>query len=99
MGRVFVSGPGDLRSIPGHVIPKTSKMVLDTSMQYKVCIKGKVEQSRKRSSVWVGAEPSTEMQSVNLSILNNYRQQINIKIHGRKYEFHICYIRLFLLFI
>ena len=35
-------------------IPKTQKMVLDTSLlntqQYKVCIKGKVEQSRERSS-------------------------------------------------
>ena len=35
----------------GHVIPKTLKMVLDTSLlntqQYKVCIKGKVEQSRE----------------------------------------------------
>ena len=36
------------------VIPKTLKMVLDTSLlnsqQYKVRIKGKVEQSRERSS-------------------------------------------------
>ena len=41
-------------SIPGHVIPKTLKMLLDTSLlntqQYKVRIKGKVEQSRERSS-------------------------------------------------
>ena len=48
-GRVFVNGPGDLGSIPGHIIPKTPKMVLDTSLlntqQYKVRIKGKVEQS------------------------------------------------------
>ena len=51
---VFVNGPGDLGSIPGHVIPKTLKMALDTSLlytqQYKVCIKGKVEQIRERSS-------------------------------------------------
>ena len=41
-------------SIPGRVIPKTFKMVLDTSLlniqQYKVRIKGKVERSRERSS-------------------------------------------------
>ena len=41
-------------SIPGCVIPKTLKMTLDTSLrntqQYKVSIKGKVEQSRERSS-------------------------------------------------
>ena len=26
---VFANGPGDRGSIPGHVIPKTFKMVLD----------------------------------------------------------------------
>ena len=31
VGRVFTNGPGDLGSIPGRVIPKTLKMVLDTS--------------------------------------------------------------------
>ena len=40
--------------IPGRVIPKTLKMVLDTALrnthQYKVRIKGKVEQSREKSS-------------------------------------------------
>ena len=54
-GRVFANGPGDLGSIPCRVLPKTLKMVLDTSLfntqQYKVRIKGKVEQSRERSSV------------------------------------------------
>ena len=54
VGRVFASGPGDLISIPGRVIPKTLKMVLDTSLlntqQYKVHIEGKMEQSRERSS-------------------------------------------------
>ena len=32
MGRVFANEPGDLGSIPGRVIPKTLKMVLDTSL-------------------------------------------------------------------
>ena len=48
MVRVFTNGPGDLSSIPGHVIPKTHNMVLDASLlntqHYKVQIKGKVEQ-------------------------------------------------------
>ena len=52
--RVFANGPGDLGSIPGRVIPKTQKMVLDSSLlntqHYKVRIKGKVEQSRKREA-------------------------------------------------
>ena len=55
VGRVFTNGPGDLGSIPGQVIPKTLKMVLDTSLfntqQYKVRIKGKVEQSREWSNI------------------------------------------------
>ena len=54
IGLVFAIGAGDRDSIPGHVIPKTLKMVLDISLlntqQYKVRIKGKVEQSRERSS-------------------------------------------------
>ena len=43
----FASGPEDLSSIPGRIIPKTIKIVLDTSLlnnqQYKVRMKGKVE--------------------------------------------------------
>ena len=54
VGRVFANGPGKLSSIPGCVRQKTLKMVLDTSLlntqQYKVHIKGKVEQSKERSS-------------------------------------------------
>ena len=54
VGRVFANGLGDLGSISGHVIPKTLKMVLDNSLlnaqQYKVRIKGKVEQFREKSS-------------------------------------------------
>ena len=54
VGRVFANDPGDLALIPGQVIPKTFKMVLDTSLlntqQYKVRIKGKVEQFRERSN-------------------------------------------------
>ena len=50
----FANGPRDLGSIPGRVIPKILKMVLDTSLlntqQYTVRIEGKVEQSRERSS-------------------------------------------------
>ena len=52
--REFANDPGDWGSIPGRVIPKTQKMVLDLSLlntqHYKVWIKGKVEQSRERSS-------------------------------------------------
>ena len=54
VGRVFANDPAELGSIPGLVIPKTLKMVLDTSLlntqQYRVRIEGKVEQSKERSS-------------------------------------------------
>ena len=66
--RMFTNGQGDLGSIPGRVIPKTQKMVLDASLlntqHYKVQIKGKVEQSREGvapsptpwcSSYWKGS--------------------------------------------
>ena len=54
MVSMFASGPGDLGSIPVRVIPKTLKMVHDSTLlnpqHYKVRIKGKMEQSRERSS-------------------------------------------------
>ena len=54
MSRVFANGPVNRGSIPGRVIPKTQKMVLDAALlntqHYKVMIKGKMEQLRERSS-------------------------------------------------
>ena len=54
MVRAFANGPGNPGSIPGRVIPKTQKILLDASLlntqQYKVGIKGKVKQARERSS-------------------------------------------------
>ena len=54
VGRLFANGPGDRGSILGWVIPKTLKMVLDTSLlntqHYKVFIKGKAEQSSERNN-------------------------------------------------
>ena len=54
MSRVFANGPGDRGSIPGRVIPKTQKIILDAALlntqHYKVVIKDKVEQYKKRGS-------------------------------------------------
>ena len=51
VSRVFTNGPGDLGSIPGLVMPKTLKMVLDTSLfntqQYKVLSRVKWNNQRK----------------------------------------------------
>ena len=56
MSRVFAHGLGGRGSIPGRVIPKTQKIVLDAALlntqHYKICIKGKKEQSRKWSSTF-----------------------------------------------
>ena len=53
MSRVFANGSGDQDLIPGRVVPKTQKMVLDATLlntqSYKVRIKGKVEQSKYSS--------------------------------------------------
>ena len=60
MRKLLANGTGDWGSIPGRVIPKTQKMVLDTpcwTSYYKIRIKGKVEQSKKRS----GALPYTSV--------------------------------------
>ena len=54
IGRVVTNGPRDRGSIPDQVILKTQKMVLDAALlntqHYKVRNKGKVEQSREKSS-------------------------------------------------
>ena len=77
--RVFANGPGDLGSIPGRVIPKTQKMVLDASLlntqHYKVRIKGKVEQSRE------GVAPSptpwcSSYRKGNLRVTLDYGRQL-----------------------
>ena len=78
VGRVFTNGPGDLGSIPGCVIPKTLKIVLDTTLlntqQYKVHIKGKVEQSRERSSTFSTPRCSSYWKGSLLVALDNGRQ-------------------------
>ena len=55
MVTVFANGREDLGSIPGRVIRKTKKIVLDATLlntqQYKLRTKGKVEQSRESCSV------------------------------------------------
>ena len=63
MSREFANGPGDPDPIPGRVIPKTQKMLIDAALldtqHYKLRIKAKVEQSREWSSAhpyyWKGS--------------------------------------------
>ena len=88
--RVFAKGPGDLGSVPGRVIPKTQKIVLDASLlntqHYKVRIKRKVEQSRKRTSalplhlgvvaIEKGAFGSPSTMVANFTLLHQLKQNI-----------------------
>ena len=54
MRRLFVNGPGYQGSIPGRVLLKTPKVILDTTLYssryYMVRINGKVEPSREWGS-------------------------------------------------
>ena len=58
MVTVFANGPGDQGSIPGRVIPKTQKMVLDAALlntqHYKVRIEGKEGQYRAIQGIHLG---------------------------------------------
>ena len=96
--RVFANRPGDLGSIPGRVIPKTPKMVLDASLlntqQYKVGIKSKVERSRERSSALSYASvqqlskggpsgnPRLQSPTLLLLLLYKYVDVIYFDLHG-----------------
>ena len=97
VGSLFANRPGDLGSIPGRVIPKTLKMVLDTSLlntqQYKVSIKDKVEQSREKSStlpqtsvLWLlKREPSDRPRLRSPTLLTTcYKVRINGKVEQFK---------------
>ena len=52
--RVFANGPADWGPVPGRIIPRTQKMILDATLlntqYYKARIKGKVEHSKEMSS-------------------------------------------------
>ena len=93
--RLFANGPGDLGSIPGRVIPKTQKMVLDASLlstqHYKVRIKGKVEQSRK------GVAPSpthwcSSYRKGSLRVTLDYGRQLYLLIYICTYIYIYIYI-------
>ena len=104
--RVFANGPGDLGSIPGRVIPKTQKMVLDASLlgtqHYKVRIKDKVEQSRK------GVAPSpthwcSSYRKGSLRVTLDYGRQlyftyINITLGVMVYFYILMFFNRFIIF-
>ena len=95
--RVFANGSGDLGSIPGRVIPKTQKMVLDATLlntqHYKVRIKGKVEYSRE------GVAPSpthwcSSYRKGSLRVTLDYGRQLYLLIYIYIYIFEVDLIQL-----
>ena len=80
VSRVFANGPRDWGLIPGWVIPKTLKVVLDTSLlnnqHYKIHIKSKVEQSMGKSS----ALPYALMQQLLKSESSGHPQKLKLAI-------------------
>ena len=90
MSKIFANGPVERGPIPGRVILKTQKTVLDSSLlstrYYKICIKGKVEQSRERSNTLTDA-----------SVAVNYGCQLYFSLYIFRYicmpiymYMHIC---------
>ena len=107
--RVFANDLEDLSQIPGRVIPKTQKMVLDASLlntqHYKVWIKGKWSNPGKRvapsqtpwfSSYWKGS----------LRVILDYGRQLLYKyiymflfIYIYVYMYVLIYTYIYVLFI
>ena len=95
---MFANGPGDLGSIPGWVIPKTQKMVLDASLlntqHCKVQIKGKVEQSRE------GVAPSptpwcSSYRKGSLRVTLDYGRQLYLLVSKIKFTWCVCVSQVF----
>ena len=57
VGRVFANGMGDLGSIPRRVIPKTLKMVFDTSLLNTQQYVSRVKWSNPRKGVTPSPKP------------------------------------------
>ena len=85
VSRVFTNSPADLGSIPCRVIPKTFKMVLDTALlntqQYKIRIKGKVEQSREKSCALPYTKCSSYLKGILLVALDYGRHLTYAQFH------------------
>ena len=85
----FTEDLGDWGSIPGWVIPKTQKMILDVSLlnsqHYKVQIKGKVKQFREGS----GTAPPI------LSVVANEKEPLGRQLYNNLLsEYPSCQIRM-----
>ena len=93
--RVFANSPGDRSLIPGRVIPKIQKMVLDHSLlntrHYKVWIKSKSSNQEKE----VAPSPTPHCCSYwerNLRIALDYRRPTYLYIHIYIYIYIIVII-------
>ena len=88
---------GDQCSIPGRAIPKTQKMLLDAFLlniqHYKVWIKGKVVQSRRRSSaLGVIAIEKGAFRSSSTKVATLFLKICNIYIHRGENRKNIAFL-------
>ena len=107
-GRVFASGPGDRGSITGRVIPKTQKMVLDTSWLNTQYYKVRINQGKGVanspppgcSSYWKGAFESSSPTIANcLNLLTSLKMNwygrnlmAEFRENTKSEVFHACRI-------
>ena len=102
VSRVFAKGLGDQCSIPGRVIPKTQKMVLDTfllnTQYYKVRIKGKWGQSRERcSALGVVTVKKGAFGSTSMSIFSQHRSTAGVsQLQPLSHSLVLCAMQVFL---
>ena len=92
VGRVFANVPGDLGSILGRVIPKTLKMVLDTSLLNSFI---RYVSRVKWSNPGKGVAPSPTLRCSSywkggLLVALDYRRQLHFfYLKNREYELHL----------
>ena len=84
MIRVFANGPGDLGSIPGWVIPKTQKMVLDAFL-LKLSITrygSKVKRSNPGKGILPSSTPwCSSYRKESFRVTLNYDWQLNFTFY------------------
>ena len=108
---MFAYGTWEVGSIPGGVIPKTQKLLLDASLlnslHYKVRIKRKMKQSRERSSApptpqcssyWKGAFGSPLTTVANFTYISLSLSLSLSLVLLSVYDFHIFFSLFILMF-
>ena len=79
MNRVFTNGPREQGSIPGQVIPKTQKMVLDSALLSNQYIKVRIKEKWSNPRNGVAPSPTPQCSSYlkgSLQVTLDYGHQL-----------------------